>query len=432
MTSQSKSGLLSLFLIAALGCSSVDAQDPVVGDPAPPPPNPGMDGVSGTQGGPAVGPQAGTQPGSVVGIGTTNKGKPIPEGCWFKKIHLDFGSVVENTKEKDTSEYVFENKTGKDQLIHNFTTSCKCQGVKFFINGSEVKYKRKPTPDQPLVEPIKIPKGAKGKIVMTMDLTGAATERVAEIRVDTTDPNMPSFTLTSEAKILAAFTVDPEIFNLGSMSPMEKKDFVFKVRSNIVKGDKWQITEKNPVLPGGLHLDALERKTDAKGFHYEIRGHYGPGLPQGAMGGDVIFKTSDERHNIMIRVTADVQYRVVVDPRLAVMGAFPNKTAKEVVCHVIPNKVGDQIHVTGLNIFKSSHPKNAYTVKIVPPVKDSTETLKLPGMQNGVPLNSVWKVVITTKPGIKAKTFRIKGRLVFKEVGIAEKVIHIVGFPKNF
>ena len=428
MTSEPTTGLLSIFLFAALSCSAAPSQDPGAGIEAPPPAT-GLDGV---QGEPQKGEAVTTQPGSVVGIGATNKGKPIPKGCWFKKIHLDFGSVVENTKEKDTDEYPFENKTGKDQLITNFTTSCKCQGVKFFINGAEVKYKRKPTPDQPLVEPLKVPKDAKGKIVMSLDLSGAATERTAEIRVDTTDPNMPSFTLTSEAKILAAFTVEPEIFSLGSMSPMEKKEFVFKVRSNIVKDDKWKITEKDPVLPGGLFIDAMERKTDDKGFHYEIRGHYGPGLPQGAMGGDVIFKTDDERHNIMIRVTADVQYRVVVDPRLAVMGAFSNKAAKEVVCHVIPNKIGDEIHVTGLNIYKSSHPKDSYTVKILPPDKNSTETLKLPGMQNGVPLNSVWKVVITTKPGIKAKTFRVKGRLVFEEPGIAEKLIHVVGFPKDF
>ena len=396
--------------------------------------NPGPDGVQGTPPGDGSvdGEQAQSQPASVVGLGTTNKGKPIPEGCWFKKIHLDFGSVVENTKDKDTDEYPFENKTGKDQQITNFTTSCKCQSVKFFINGVEVPYKRKPTPDQPLVAPLKIPKGAQGKLVMSLDLSGAASERVAEIRVDTTDANMPSFTLTSEAKILPAFTVEPELVDLGQMSPMEKKEFLFKVRSNIVKDDSWKITEENPVLPSGLFLDSVTRKTDAKGFYYEIKGHYGPDLPQGAMGGDVIFKTNDDRHNIMIRVTAEVQYRVAVTPRMAVMGAFPNKKAKQVTFYVLPNKIGDQIHLTGVNIYKSSHPKDSYTIEIVPPVKDSRKMLELKGIQDPVPANTVWKIVVTTKPGIRAKTFRVKGRLKFQEKGIAEKQIHVIGFPKDF
>ena len=236
MTLHHSTGLLSFIVFAALSCSPIQSQDPGSDGVVPPPPDTGMDPVSGQQGtGGVEGDTAQTKPATVVGLGTTNKDKPIPEGCWFKKIHLDFGSVVENTKEKETDEYAFENKTGKDQLITNFTTSCKCQNVKFFINGIEVKYKRKATPDQPLVAPIKVPKDAKGKIIMTLDLSGAASERIAEIRVDTTDPNMPSFTLTSEAKLLSAFTVEPEVFDLGQMSPMQKKDFVFKVRSNIVK-----------------------------------------------------------------------------------------------------------------------------------------------------------------------------------------------------
>ncbi len=406
----------------------------------PPPPSSGQPGVTGQDGTGNQGPdaqvgggdQAQSQPAESLGHGTTNKGKPIPEGCWFKKIHLDFGSVVENTQDKDSGEYPFENKTGKDQLITNFSTSCKCQNVKFIINGVEVKYKRKPTPDQPLAEPIKIPKGAKGKIVMSLDLSGAASERIAEIRVDTTDPDMPSFTLTSQANILAAFLVEPEVQDLGQMGPMEAKEFVFKVRSNIVKDGSWQITEKNPDLPSGMKLDSMERKNDAKGFYYEIKGHYGPDLPQGAMGGDVIFKTNDERHNIMIRVTADVQYRVVVTPRMAVLGAFSNKIAKEEVFYVLPNKRGDMIHVTGVDVYKSSHPKDAYTIEIVPPGKEDGKMVSVKGIKDPVPSHVVWKVVVRTKPGIKAKTFRVKGRLVFQEKGIAEKQIHVIGFPKNF
>jgi len=361
----------------------------------------------------------------------TNKGKPIPEGCWFKVIHLDFGEVVENTQEHFEGEFPFENNTGEDQQITAIVPSCKCQGLQLFIDGKKVEIKRKPTPDQPLEEPVSVPKGAKAKIVMKLSLEGGPQLRIADIRFDTTDPAMPSFLLTCEAKITAAFKVEPDPCELGTMSTMEVKHWSFKIRNNLRADGNWKIEEQDPVVPAGIHVERVAKAKDETGPHWVVEGTYGPDLPQGASGGNIVFKTDDPLHNVMVRITAEVKQKAVLWPGFLSLGNFPRKEAQVRTFYLFPANGVQNVSVKNIEVFKSSCDKEWYEVKIVPPAKDDTSAAKVDGLPAEVTNDKLWRIEVHTKAGIPGRVFRLKANVHLNGAGFATKSFWINGFPKD-
>ncbi|HMQ21823.1 MAG TPA: hypothetical protein PKE00_04990, partial [Planctomycetota bacterium] len=178
-------------------------------------------------------------PGEVQGGGDlpTNDKKPIPEGNWFETIHIGFGKHPESTEPiRLKGEYDFENKSGADQEIRVLTSSCKCQELELYVNGEKQVLERSLDAEQSLKTPVKVPKGARGKIKLVFDVSGAAGSRSGYIQVVTTDPKMSNFNLTCDAVVDPAFLVEPPIVELGKMSPIEAKPWSVKIRC-MLEGD---------------------------------------------------------------------------------------------------------------------------------------------------------------------------------------------------
>ena len=329
----------------------------------------------------------------------TNKGKVIPEGCWFDKIHLDYGKHVENTVETLRDKFEFVNKTGKEQRILSLLTSCKCQRIKVKVGGESVTLERKQ--DMTLKEPIVVASGAKGVIEMDFDVSGGAGRRVGDIRLETTDPAMPSMVLTAEATLTPAYKVVPETVQLGSMDPSEKRDWEVKVHCLI--RDDWKVVRADSVMPEGMKVTAIEPSKENGKTVYTIKGSYGPGLSHGAFGGYLLFHTDSEKHKVQVIVAAEVKETVKLEPRFFSLRSFPRSTppTKAVYLWAID---GTAISVEEANVVSlRGAKKEDVVIRIVPPEAGSKEMVEVPFQRDKIPANRVWKVEFTLKKGFKGR-----------------------------
>ncbi|PIE22375.1 MAG: hypothetical protein CSA62_12770 [Planctomycetota bacterium] len=329
----------------------------------------------------------------------TNKGKPVPKGCWFKKIHLDYGKHVENTVETLRDKFEFVNETGKEQRILSLMTSCKCQRIKLKVGDKVRTLARKQ--DQTLKEPVTVPAGVPCVIEMDFDVSGGAGRRVGDIRIETSDPAMPSMTLTAEATMTAAFKVVPEVVQLGSMDPSEQRQWEVKVHC-LIKND-WKITRPDSVMPEGMKVTSIEpSKVEGKTV-YTIKGSYGPGLTHGAFGGYLLFHTDNEKHNVQVIIAAEVKETVKLEPRFFSLRSFPRSAppTRAVYLWAID---GSEISVESAKVLKLRGVKeDDLIVRVIAPNKNSKEMLEVPHQQKMIPANRTWKVEIALKPGFKGR-----------------------------
>ncbi|MFQ5505685.1 MAG: hypothetical protein ACE5F1_12945 [Planctomycetota bacterium] len=375
-----------------------------------------------------------------VGDGKQADGKPgaypvdrkrwVPEGSWFKISSIDFGEHVEKQKLILEGTFEFNNKSGKDQKIKNIQTSCKCHGLKLLIDGKDVPLQR--DIEQNLKPAIQVPAGAKGKLVVNFDASGAVGMRTGDIRVETTDPRMSSMLLTMEAKVTAAYSLVPPVVELGNMTTMERKEWSTIVRCHVRK--EWEVKRVDPVKPAGLEVLSIERKMDEGGIYYEIKGAYGPGLEEGSYGGNLLFHTDDEKQNFQIQVVAQIKPRVKMDKTFHSFRSFPRTQANEHTFHLWPVDLNEEIAVERVEIQKLSVPEDFVEVVIRPPHEERAGAmLKLMdgGIETQVPANKVWNLTIKVKANLPGRVFRLKGKVHFKDEGTPAKSIRVNGFPRR-
>ncbi len=379
---------------------------------------------------PAQGP-VGPQPGGAPGDGgqavppMTNKGKPIPKGCWFDPIHLDFGSVVENTKEFVEGEFKFENPTDSEQKILSIVPSCKCQHLELVVNGRPVKIEF--DREQKLKEPIVIPPHAKGALKLRLNVMGGPQHRTGDIRIETTDPGMPAFVLTAEAVIEPLFQVEPQIVRLGRMDPRERRDWTVKVRHRFKK--EWKITKVLEPLPEGMQVLSMTPSKTKDGVVYEIKGSYGPDLPEGSIGGFITFETDGKNELFQVQIDADVRQRVNIDRVFWSYNRFKRSEGAVHTVYLWPAEGTAAFHVTRVEPFYSLNPIDCLETKILPPKEGSNEIVEIPGLEAKPKASRVWRVQVRIKPGCPGHAVRMKLRIHFAERDLVPKVVHFNGFP---
>ena len=358
----------------------------------------------------------------------TNKGKKIPKDCWFKKIHIDFGTFVENSRENVTGEYPLENFTDDPQQIRNIIPSCKCQKLRLFIGGKEAKLERDNNLN--LKAPITIPPHTKGKLVLTLDLSGSG-KRIGDIRVETTDPRMPTFTLTAEALLKSPYELSPKIVELGNIVPTAKISFTVTVRNTLKKD--WKILKVNEAMPPAMKVDSIERKTDSKGWvYYVIKGTYGPNIPEGSIGGTILFHTDDPKNNFQIEVRANVAEKVELFPSFWTFDRFPRSQPQEKTVYVWSTNETDKMTIDRIEIMRAILPKEFYELKIEAPKKGAKVEFKsIDGIGKKVPMHRAWKIRVRIKKGVPGRVVRLKCAVYFKEGDFVPKVFHFNGFPYN-
>ena len=357
----------------------------------------------------------------------TNKGKKIPEGCWFKKIHIDFGTFIENSRENITGEYPFENATDDPHQIRNIIPSCKCQKLRLFIAGKEVRLERDNNLN--LKAPITIPPHSKGKLVLTLDLSGSG-KRIGDIRIETTDPRMPSFTLTAEALLKSPYELSPPIVELGTIVPTAKVSFTVTVRNTLKKD--WKIVKVNEAMPPAMKVDKIERKKDEKGgVYYVIKGTYGPNIPEGSIGGTILFHTDDPKNNFQIEVRAQVAEKVELFPSFWTFDRFPRSEPQEKVVYIWPTNESEKMTIDRVEVLRAILPKDYYELKIVPPKKGAKADYQLIEGAGKIPLHRTWKIIVRVKKGVPGRVVRLKCAVYFKEEGFVPKVFHFNGFPHD-
>ena len=369
-------------------------------------------------------------------IGELHRNKPIPDGCWFKKIHHDFGKHYESSKEKVLKvSYDFTNTTGKPQKISAIVPSCKCQQIKLVINGKEQNLTKKSNFDDQLKTPIEVPAGAKGKLEMGFDIGGGSGLRTGDVRFDTSDEKMPSFAVTCEASILPAYELDPGIVDLGTMAPTEFREWKVKVRCNVRKD--WKIKSALEPHPAGMVIGKIERKTDEKGaIFYEISGKYGPNLEEGAAGGNIIFATDDSAQNLLVEVRAQVRERIKLSRSFVSFKSFLRNKAQEQSFFVWPSDYLDpksSLKPTRVEIVTSTIPKDFVVFEIIAPKTDGElKDRKVPGVYDPLPAAKVWEIKIKLKAGVPGRgRIGVKCKLHFEGEGLVPKNFRFNGFPRG-
>jgi hypothetical protein len=357
----------------------------------------------------------------------TNKDKPIPEGCWFKPIHLDFGEHFEHKVETVRGVYEFVNATGQDQEIRSLLTSCKCQRLKFKVNGKELVIARKG--DMSLKAPIAVPAGAKGRIEMDFDISGAAGRRTGDIRLETSDPKMPSMVLTAEALVKPAYEITPARVDLGQMDPSEQREWQVKVRC-LVRKD-WKILRADKVMPQGMAVTSIEPVEENGEKHYIIKGTYGPGLSDGAFGGYPLFHTDDDKQPVQVMIAAIVKQQVKMAPRFFSFRSFQRSSppSEQVFIWSADGKsiVVDRVEVTTVR----GASKEDVGIELIAPVKDSKEMIEVPHQREKMPANRVWRVRVSMKPNFKGRG-AVRGTIsVFSKAAKVPLTFKFNGFPRG-
>ena len=351
------------------------------------------------------GDQAGKQEERSPTIGELHRNRPVPEGCWFKKIHHDFGKHYETSKEKYlTITYEFENKTKQAHKVYAIVPSCQCQEIKLSIAGKTPSLAKKSNFDDQLKTPIEVPAGAKGKLEMKFDIGGGSGLRTGDVRFDTTDEKMPSFAVTCEATILPAYEVEQGVIDLGIMAPTEERKWKVNVRCNVRKD--WKVKSALEPHPAGLKVESIERKTDDKGkVMYEISGRYGPNLEEGAAGGNVLFATDDSTQNLLIEIRAQVRERIKLSRSFVSFKSFVRKKAQEQSFFAWPSDFLDpksSIKPTHVEIVSGSVPKDFVAFEIIAPKADKLKERKVPGVYEPLPAAKVWEIKIKLKKDVQA------------------------------
>jgi len=357
--------------------------------------------------------------------------RPVPEGSWFKKVHHDFGTHYEQRKMLLEGSYEFQNSTGKDQSIKDIQTSCKCQGIRLFVNGKEAVLAR--NVERKLEKPIPVPKGAKGVIKLRFDVSGGEGQRTGDIRVTTTDKKMETAILTCAALIKPAYVVDPKVIDLGRMSPVEKKDWSAVVRCMVRK--KWEVKSVDPVKPQGLVVKSMEKKADEDGSYYLIKGTYGPDLQEGAYGGTLLFHTDAKDAPFTIQVLADVKARVMIDTTFFSFKSFPRNEPQTHTVSVWPvDPQRDTLEIDRVELVNPApnFPRDHVECVIEKPGKDKKiVTINVAGFEKQVPGDKLWRLHFRTKPGIKGRVLRFKAKIHFKDKGTPPKLVRVNGFPRG-
>lgn len=432
--------LSPLFAVVLASCAT-PAQTPEQQGKASPPVGQGPAGQD-----PATQAPPPAQSGNGQPVVVTNKGRPIPKGCWFKKIHHDFGSFVEGEGDPNHEagqpatllafEYEFKNLSGKPAQVTSVVPSCKCQRLAFLLGDREIVLERKDEIQQRLKKPIKVPAGAEGKILMHFDIAGGPGVRTGDIRVDTTDSGMPSCTLTCEAKVTPAYEITPPVVTLGMMGPMEEKKWSCNVRCLVRK--EWRVIEALPPIPHGLRVRSIERKKDAAGLYYAISGTYGPNLEEGAVGGNLLFKTDNAKQNFMLEIRAQVRETVQMTPIFFSFASFPRNEPQERTIHLWPTDLEDPkaaLDVDRVEIERSTVPKKFLTFEIVPPaarVPDKArEMVMIESRQKEVPADKLWKVKVRLEKDVPGRLVRVKARVLLKGKGMVPKNFQFNGFPRR-
>lgn len=367
----------------------------------------------------------------------TNDGRTPPEGCWFEKIHIGFGKKTESTEAmRLKGEYKFENKSGSDQEITVLSSSCKCQELKLIVNGKEQAIERKLDVEQSLKKPIKVPAGAKGSLELVFDVSGGAGQRSGHIRVDTTDPKMPTFNLTCDATVDPAFVVEPGEVFLGKMAPVEAREWTVKVRC-MLEGD-WEL-EAKPLEPValGMKVKSVERGKDERGDYVEIKGQYGPDLEEGAIGGNLLFKTDRDGRNVMVSVRAEVQAKVVLTPGFFTLNRFQRAKGAERTVYIWPTDLeNDDLDVERIEIVSSNFKGDGVQFNIVaPPALDpqkGPQEVQIPRREQAVPAHKLWRIEVVAKPGIELQSGRrlsVMAKVHFRGAGMVPKSFRFNGFP---
>ncbi|MCB9919498.1 MAG: DUF1573 domain-containing protein [Planctomycetes bacterium] len=368
-----------------------------------------------------------------------NEDKPIPEGCWFKKIHISFGKQTESTEPiRLKGEYEFENKSGADQEITLLTSSCKCQELELFVNGEKQSLEKKLDVQQSLKEPIKVPKDASGTIKLVFDVSGPAGQRSGFIQVNTTDAKMPTFNLTVDAAIDAAFLVEPPIVDLGKMSPVEAKPWSVKVRCML--DGAWELSEKplDPITPG-MSIQSVDVGTDERGKFYEIKGVYGPNLDEGALGGNLLFKTNRDGRNVLVGVRAEVKSKVHLTPGFFSLNRFKRADGCEDTVYIWPNDIAnEEIAVDHVEVVESNYKEGGIEYEVVPPTpldpaKGVVEVEIPRRTEGGIPAHKLWRIRVHVKPGLElegvARRLSSTIKVHFKGDGMVPKTVRFNGFP---
>ncbi len=362
--------------------------------------------------------------------------RAIPQGSWFEKIQIKFGGFHEKAGSRHLDGiYGFENKTDKDWKITAVVPSCKCQKLKLMLGAKEVPLKNKDDVSQMLKEPIVVPAGSKGRLFMQFDISGGPGPRVGDVRVDTTDPAMPSLTLTCEANIIAAYDVQPAVVNLGQMGPKEQRQWSCMVRCIVRK--EWEVTKPAPPLPNGLAVTSMERKTDETGISYLIKGTYGPGLEEGAMGGIVVFLTDDKSQNFQLEVRAEVREKVKLSPRFFSFSNFPRNKSQERTVHLWPTAAKGDLEIERVEIGQCSVPREFLEVQVVAPPKLANgappNMITLKGLPEPIAAHRLWKLVVRLKPNIPKRVRVVRGamKVFLKGEGFVPKPFGFNGFIRN-
>ncbi|GEM_PF-3390992 len=391
--------------------------------------NPGEKGTTGEKKPLPVGPS----PAGQVGDGgevvppSTNKGKPIPPGCWFRPIHLDFGHVVENSREFVEGTFHFENPTDAEQKILDIVPSCKCQHLELIVNGKEVKIER--DNELKLKAPIPIPARAKGELRLRLNVTGGPQHRTGDIRIETSDAGMPAFILTAEAIIDPIFEIVPKIVDLGRMDPMDRREWTVKVRHRFKKD--WKIVKVNENIPQSMAVLSMTPEKTDKGTVYTIKGVYGPGIPEGSVGGFLLFHTDDPNENIQLQVDAEVRQRVNIDRSFWSYGRFERSKGAKHTVHLWPAEGTKGFTVRRVEPIYALNPKEYCEIEILPPAMPGSGVapVALPGLEKKIPADRLWRIEVRIKPGVPGRVVRMKLKIHFAEKDLLPKIVHFNGFP---
>lgn len=369
----------------------------------------------------------------------SNAGKIVPPGSWFETIHIDFGKQTESNKPlRLKGEYAFNNASGADQKITIVTSSCKCQELELLVNGAEQSLEKKTTVDEALKQPILVPKGAKGTLKLVFDVSGGAGMRSGHIRVDTTDQKMPTLNLTCAAVIDPAFIVEPAEVDVGDMAPTETKKWSAKVRCMLPGAWKLEAEALKPIAPG-IHVDAVERKSDESGDYYEIMGRYGPGLEEGAIGGNLLFKTDRDGRNVMLTIRASVRERVKINKTFFSFNRFSRAKGAEQTLYIWPTDLAKgSLEVSRVEVVRGTHKDGGIAFEIVRPAAapgdgKAAPQVTIPGRDGvGIPADKLWRIVVRAKPGLELKRGRrlsVSAKIHFKGEGMVGKSFRFNGFP---
>jgi hypothetical protein len=238
---------------------------------------------------------------------------------WFKQTNLDLGTHFQEASIIGTFE--FSNPTGVEQKIVNMLPSCGCTDVTMEIDGKLVAIAK------PFVGEVVVPPDVPCKLKVKMDLRGVVGEKTGDIRIQTTDPELPFVSLQVKAAAKVFFEISPDNVHLGELNYSDQREFVVSVTSPHTK--RWNILG-NEGLPPKTKID-LKKIDEPDRTRYEIRGTIGPGLEEGGAGGTITFKTDVEDRTFAVNVSGFVMGPLKVTPSFFLsFGHVPFGTRKQI------------------------------------------------------------------------------------------------------